>query len=390
MIIISGIPPVLAIGAGRFMAQVEQEARQIGPAIQLCYAGNKSAAADYFRQRQWGLFVGAGLIHFLRRLQRTQMLWDRAVMDEPAVILVHFQEIGTRWCLNLIQRRRHPTWIYLLDSSFFCVRSYNHVAGESAACLRCVGGQFTEGQRLGCQSFPIPDRHCWEHLTELRRLAQAGQVRFLAQTAGQAALVRRHFGAAVVVKEVGVWTVDLDEIGQPATIVTSSSGNAYDVVFHGTGESAKGVEWALEVARQCPKLRFLFPMDGKRFSRWSSCRHIEFQPMTWETGLKQHVIAARFVLVPSLWSAPIEGALVKSLCLARNVVVVDVPTAFSAELPAGLVLKLPPDPDRAAAELLAAGQRGVSIPESIRGPWREQFVRTQRGIVNRLLNAARA
>ena len=390
MIIISGIPPVLSIGAGRFMAQVEQEARPIGPAIQLRYAGNKSAAADYYRKRQWGHFAGACLTHFWRRQLRDRMLRDRTVIDAPAVVLVHFQEIGPSWCLQLIQRRRHPTWIYLLDSSFFCVRSYNHVAGENQACLRCVGGQFAEGQRLGCRPFPLPDRHCWEHLTKLHQLAQTGQVRFLAQTAGQATLVRRHFGLAVTVREVGVWTVDLENVGERETVVTGFDGSAYDAVFHGSAEPAKGVEWALEVASRCPEMRFLFPTDAKRFSQWSSCRNIEFKPMTWETGLKQHVIASRFVLVPSLWSSPIEGALVKSLCLAKNVVIVDVPTAFSAELPAGLALKLSPTPTQAATELRAAWQRGVSIPETIRRPWREQFLHAQRGIVHRLQRAVRA
>lgn len=390
MIIISGIPPILSIGAGRFMAQVEQEARQIGPAIQLRYVGNKSAAADYYRKRQWGHFAGACLTHFRRRQLRDRMLRDPTVIDAPAVVLVHCQEIGTRWCLNLIQRRRQPTWIYLLDSSFFCARSYNHLDDENGACLRCLEGHFAEGKRHGCRPFPIRDSFIWEFLPRLRELAQQGKVCFLAQNEGQAALARRHFGPATVVRTVGLWTVDMDDIGERETILTDFNGPAYDAVFHGSAEPAKGAGWALEVARQCPALRFLFPTDGTRFVRWSSCRNIEFKPMSWETGLKQHVVAARFVLVPSLWSAPIEGALVKSLCLANNVVVVDVPTAFSAELPARLVLKLSANPVRAATELMAAWQRGNSIPESIRGPWREQFVHAQRGIINRLPNAVRA
>jgi hypothetical protein len=387
MIVISGIPPVLSIGGGRFMAQVEREARQIGPAIQLRYTGNKSQAAECWRRKQFGRFVLAAGCHYWRRLQRERLLHRADIMNAPDVVLVHCQEIGLRWCLQFITQRQQPTWIYLLDSSFFCVRSYNHIEGENQACLRCLGGDFTQGQERRCRPFPIRDRHCWRFLECLRHLAAEGRVRFLAQNRNQAALAQCHFGPAAVVREVGLWTVDMEEASlHPAHVAVT---NPYDVVFHGAPEPAKGVEWALEVARLCPDLRFLFPLNGRRFARWSSCRNIVFQPMRWETGLKQQVVAAQFVFVPSLWSAPIEGALIKSLCLAKNVVVVDVPSAYAAELPAGLVLRLAADPVRAAAELLVARQQGVAIPESTRGPWREEFVRVQRGIVNRLLGAVR-
>ena len=56
-------------------------------------------------------------------------------------------------------------------------------------------------------------------------------------------------------------------------------------------------------------------------------------------------------VVPSLWSAPIEGALVKSIAISRATAVVDNPSAFAAELPDNLILKLPNAPVRAAAAL---------------------------------------
>jgi hypothetical protein len=79
--------------------------------------------------------------------------------------------------------------------------------------------------------------------------------------------------------------------------------------------------------------------------------------------------------------------LVKSLCLANNVVVVDVPSAFSAELPAGLVLKLSANPAQAAVELIAAWKRADAISDATRARWRAVFVQEHRGVTARLLAA---
>lgn len=52
------------------------------------------------------------------------------------------------------------------------------------------------------------------------------------------------------------------------------------------------------------------------------------------------------VLVPSLWSAPVEGALIKSIAAGRAVAVADNHSAFSHELPMWAVSRLPSDPPR--------------------------------------------
>jgi hypothetical protein len=76
--------------------------------------------------------------------------------------------------------------------------------------------------------------------------------------------------------------------------------------------------------------------------------------MTWNSGLARAVADAAVVAVPSLWSAPVESALVKSLVTARAVAVADNPTAFASEIPEDVVLHLPVEPDAAAHRLRSA------------------------------------
>ena len=74
--------------------------------------------------------------------------------------------------------------------------------------------------------------------------------------------------------------------------------------------------------------------------------------MTWESGLQDYVVNAKVVIHPSQWSAPIEGALIKSAKLNSNVATVS--TLFGYEAEANTIrnhIRLSPDPHRGALQL---------------------------------------
>lgn len=280
--------------------------------------------------------------------------------------LIHPQTLGFKTVLRLLSARSTPAELLLMDSSFFCVRSYNYLPGERGPCLRCLGGRTEEGRALGCTPFPVDDPTAWRYVRELQELVRSGAVEVLAQTAGQAELARRHFDLAEAPRIVGVWTGDLEAVAAQAAHGSADQRNplerCWDVVFHGADLPAKGPGWLLEVARECPDLRFLFPF---------LCRVVgpvppncEFRAMSWDTGLRAAVESSACTVVPSLWSAPIEAALMKSLRCARLVAVVENETAFQHELPAQMVLRLPSAPAAAARALDAAVRRAGSAAHS--------------------------
>jgi hypothetical protein len=389
-VLICGVSPVRSIGAGRLAIELARQASARSD-VRIWFAGDRSAVADAVRRRRWGSAARSLAIHAGRRVRQRLLAVSPAVTEAESLILLHPQSIGGRWCLDLIRRRRHPTWIYLLDSSFFCIRSYNHLALEHDACTRCIGGVWSAAKDHGCRPYPAGHDCGPTFLEEVRSFAAAGRVRFMAQNPGQAALAERHFGPRWPVPVVGMWTVDLAEAfaAGSRSPVSPPHVASYDVVFHGGDHPAKGFGWALDVARRLPAARFLFPMRWNSGAGWGERpANCDFTAMTWESGLEDAVASSLVTLVPSLWSAPVEGALVKSIVVGRAVAAPAIESGFVADLPAGLVRLLAKSPEVAVDQLrdmIAAGWR----PEaSTLEAWKARFQADNGPLLATMLKAA--
>ncbi len=391
MHIFSGIEPGNS-GVGQLMsALVEEAGARTSDDVVIHYRGSKKV--NIGRSIKKLKLISAWREH--RRRKREAARWeshlhDRDGLDAEHAVLIHPQSLGVEWCQQFIERRSQPTWIYLMDCSYFCVRSYNHLDHENESCLRCVGGDFSSRAQHGCKPYPAKDEYTPQFLDALRRLTAAGKVRYLTQNQGQTDLARAHFGADAVVHTIGLWTADM---GSAHAYSSDAVEKPADVVFHGHVVAAKGVWWAFEVARKSPELSFLFPCSPRVVKRSNESLDIppncRLQAMSWDTGLAEEITAATVTLVPSLWSASIEGAIIKSLLASPAVAVVNNPSAFSAELPADLLLRLDPDTTKAAAQLQeAVAQKWRPDAELFEG-WRSQFVNRNRQVLQRIVDTCK-
>lgn len=305
------------------------------------------------------------------------------------LLLLHPQSLGFEATLDLIEARRVPATLFLLDSSFFCVSSYNYVRGEHAPCIRCVGGNFDAARALHCRAVPRLRRFDVRTIERMRGVVRSGKVRLLAQTQVQADLAQRHFGFDRAPEVVGLWTEEFEAL--PDIIVASeaagqmSAPSKYDVVFHGHHVPAKGTDWLLAVARSSPKLRFLFPFTRRPWLDAPSNCH--FVPMLWRSGLEEAVRTSFITTVPSMWSAPIEGALIKSLAVAPRVAVAENSTSFAATLPAGSVLVLPAEPKEAGAALERAFHANWKPDAGVIERWLRDFRAGRERFFERLVAA---
>lgn len=277
--------------------------------------------------------------------------WLEAFLNTYDVVLLHPQSIGMRRTIAFIRRRKTAPVLFLLDSSYFCIRSYNYLPGGTEPCLHCLGGHFDAIHEYDCVPFPFQDDFAETFVRELRELVAAGRLRVVSQCQTQAGLAKRHFGVDVPV--VGLWVADWVGLFDARPAERSNSSRTADIVFHGLWVEAKGARWLMEVADRCPDLRFLFPCPQSP-SVDEIPSNCTFLPMSWDSGLAEAAADALVVVVPSLWSAPVESAVIKSLLTARAVAVVDNPTAFASEIPGDVVLRLSADPVRAADELSVA------------------------------------
>lgn len=382
MLILSGMKPD-GTGVGRLMACLvaEAAARPAGEVRILCRPSWKQPLELLRRGR-----IGECLAVWRGERQWQQLLSDPAIRNADPLVLIQPQTLGVRWCEQLLAGRRLPAWLYLMDSSFFCLKSYNHIAGEHSACTRCLGGRWQWAASLGCRPWPIADVATGRFVERLREWMIAGHVRCLVQNERQAELIQSHCGGRATTRVVGLWTSDLDPAPVQRSRLTQRAERS-TIVFHGASIAAKGALWAIEVARQAPHLEFLFPFKARQLNLASgeTPPNVRFEPLTWETGLADRVADAEVVLVPSLWSATMEGALLKSVISARAVAVVEEPTAFSSELPAGLILRLSGDPCQAAKQLAAAVAERWTPDARLRASWIAQLERANRNLLDRLI-----
>jgi hypothetical protein len=312
----------------------------------------------------------------------------------PHLVIFHPQMLGVRETLALMQRRADAgrvTHLYLLDNFFFCLRSYNHLDREVEPCFRCLGdGAGIAAVATGCVPWPARDPFASAFIAGLERLAAGRHVRFFAQNRGQIELAHRHFGQAVAIDYVGLWCADwtayVDAFS--ATGVAEGDGTAsdlpYDIVYHGSRDPAKGLLWVLAVAELTPEFRYLVPIDRGN-ADVKAPGNVTVTAMRWENGLHAAVRSCRLALAPSLWSSPCEGALIKNIVTARAPAVVDIPSAFSAEIPPNVVARLPTHPAEAAAAIRRIVADGWKPDASARRAWVAAFRGFNESVAARLL-----
>jgi len=381
--VVSGIAPTTRGGTGRLLRSLMAERDAKGLDVRFIVVGNRANVARSMVARHPLGLVREVVRHYGRQASRHWLIRQPAFIGSQRMLVLHPQEIGTRWLTEVIRRRGLSglkTELFVLDASFFCVRSYNHVSGEPGPCRRCLDEGLEAARRLGCRPFPIRDRWALVFGETLQRQALLGQVVFWTQTAGHASLVRQYAGSGVSVRPIGLWTDDFDDLDTPPPEAVPLA----DVVYHGTWLDAKGGPWALRLAEAMPERRFLFPCPRPRNDVVPS--NAIFETMSWDTGLAAQVRCAPLTVVPSLWTAPIEAALVKSIAHAPATAVISFPDSFAAALPAGLVLHLPPGPREAADVLRRHGD--WTVDPHLRRAWVREFTDWNRGLLQKLLEAS--
>ncbi len=392
--VISGIPAGNS-GTGCFVAHLVQRLEELTP-------GQTRLVARPERPALWQLKLWLWekrYLHSTKEVLRYAVLLAyfhvglvlTRLQPGGQLLLLHPQNLGFDLTLSMLSKRRQPALLYLLDSSFFCIASYNHVKSDRSACTDCISNGFEAIKTRNCTPFPRnPLPKALKYVRTLQSLVTHGRVKIAAQSKRQAALAQSHFRLSTPPPVVGLWTQDWDTIFEASSITAVEPGSLleWDVVYHGHCLDAKGARWTAELARHCPQLRFLLAFaQPVGFEAPVNCY---FQNCSWETGLQDAMTRARLTLVPSLWSAPIEGALIKSVVTARAVGVVDNPTSYCSELPDGLVLRLPSDPQKAANVLKDALDRRWAPSFTLKQAWIEEFSGLRNSFVPSLLRLADA
>jgi hypothetical protein len=266
------------------------------------------------------------------------------------VLFFHPQTLGFEVLFTLIDNGNSISF-YTLDNSFFCIRSHNYRDTGYSECIDCING--LDNCHQSCNPFPIPCNR-ESNLEWLKRFRKLGsRIHFYAQNEGQALLLRKWFGDDTGINVCGMVTHEFRGVvdrGLPPI------DEVYDVVYHGSWISAKGIHYVLDLAKNCPGFTFLIPYPREFIEMKNpglqATENVIFKSCSWDSGLREYVRGSRVVMCPSLWSAPVESGLVKSLLYNGNVAVVDTDYGFQAELPEWLLIRLTNDMKESARKLV--------------------------------------
>ena len=321
--LVSGIGPS-DWGVGRLMRAMGPRYKSLGYSV--VYRRMAQSIRQKFRN---GYYLQAFLELPNRYLGLLAFNMKCYFMKSATVIVVHPQTIGFARLFRLIER--NTVSIYVVDNSFFCIRSYNTNPVSNTECLKCLNSIVPDDL---CQPFPVGmDKE--ENILFLKKLKEySNSLTFLAQSDLQRQLLQEHFGVTANIRVIGMDTGEI-EASRVKYLESINFVCQYDIVFHGASIIAKGLLYVVELAEELPEYRFLVPDEIQKVRDVTNRpvpNNIICKKMTWETGLKHAVINARLVLNPSLWSATIEGALLKSAAFNKNVATIRTQFGYEAEI----------------------------------------------------------
>ena len=262
------------------------------------------------------------------------------LIKNSEIILIHPQRIGYGAVIRLI-KNKNKIKIYVVDSSFFCIEGMNYDKQSRIECLRCL-------KETNCFSYCLPSTPIYTkekniyYIKELKKYSN--NIIFYAQNNEQAQLLKQFYGENTIINVIGLDTGEFDEIYE-----NNNEHTLYPIVYHGSLEPAKGIEYLLFLGEKLidKNIQILIPyakIDVEK--RYSKLKHLIdstvfiYKSFNWETGLKEIVQKANVVLCISIWSAPIEAALIKSLLCNGNVVVYDADCGFHKEIPDAYITRL--------------------------------------------------
>jgi hypothetical protein len=279
-----------------------------------------------------------GIIKILRSIyfMIVRGLSPQGEIIDSIVIIFHPQSIGLKITENLILNNK--VYIYVLDSFFFCKKSYNYIEGNNG-CLKCITRPQASIENNCDFLLSVESDKDYENFQQVVS-SNLDSICFLTQNHNHSLLLKKKFGETIDIIELGM-LIDLDE----ESFFNHKNRNLeYDFVFHNTNLEAKGVLYFIELAKQMPKYRFLIPFSKSdihyKKNEINYIDNLEFISMTWETGLKEAIRKCKIVINPSLWSSPVEGALLKSIKNNGCVAVVPVDYSFQKEIPSDTVIHL--------------------------------------------------
>lgn len=249
-----------------------------------------------------------------------------------SVVFHHPQSLGYALSAKLIANADAVNY-WVLDSSFFCKKSYNVYDGYE--CIRCLR---LHNPHSDCHHFPRPhftDKSFLNFRKTVTKIRK--KILFHVQTNGYEHLLVEAYSKPIQVIKHKMIVQDFYVQACRVTLAPR-----YDFLYHANPLSAKGYDYFISLAGFMRGYTFFVPSAPTHQD--VNLSNIAFEEVTWRSGLKDRLGQANVVLCPSIWSAPVEAAVIKSFLSGRPVGLIRTEYGFINEIPKNCFIELTGNP----------------------------------------------
>ncbi len=322
MKIFSGVPPSKRDGAGDFLLYLSKVKKikviwkptstgRIFKELIICICGRDIELIG---------IILASLTRYVK--YEIEMRYNLKVTQNLCIF--HMQSVGCKYTTKMLNTGK-IAGIFLVDNFYFCTKAYNwRQKNPLNACIECLDKLKLELSRECMENQIKKENHNeYIHLNNLLRNNFYGKV--FTQNEMQYSMARLFFKNAKIIK-TGMISYTLQtsntkkekvrkEVESLEMLIKDK--HKYIVVIHAHGIGPKGKYAVIEMAKKALSIGFVMPYEINNVEYSPNCYGVECK---WNTGLKKLCLSADIILIPSVWSVPIEGSLLKSMMYGRRVI----------------------------------------------------------------------
>lgn len=241
----------------------------------------------------------------------------KQIIDDYLPSVVHFASFYNDKPGKFIKEsKRHGAKVILQPwtMNFYCDQGFGFRNGRK--CNLCVKGNYLEALIKNCSSLSrVPAQ--LERSQLHKQALQYGDV-FLSSNS-ELDIILQSYGVSK--EKITRFPVPFD----CSFLEVPGKGEGDYFIFYGQANEHKGLQVLLEVFENLPDIKLkiypISPLNEVLYNR----NNIEVvNGKNWKNGLKEAIINAKAVLIPSLWSTSTEYAMCEALLLKKPVVVFNV------------------------------------------------------------------
>lgn len=245
------------------------------------------------------------------------------------LVIYHQQSIGYDLVTKLINKSKKIKF-FVLDANFFCKKSYNEY--NDKICFVCYE-KFKPYS--DCYHHPYNSENDEGYKKFLKTLEiNEHKIEFIVQTEGYSELIKNKF----IKSKVQLKKMHHEKLKNLNYKVNKNLKELkYDFFFHAHLTPPKGINYFFKLTNQMPNKKFFLPSHKKNYG---TNNNISFKKIYWGEEFMKTIENSKIILCPSIWTYPVESAVIKSLFMKKAVAIINSKYSFSEVIPDDCIIKL--------------------------------------------------